>query len=149
MIFHKTILIMKTISIDFDGVIHRYSEGWKDGSIYDGPVPGAFAAIEDLLADGWSVFVLSTRSPRQIRRWFRQPLVNDGMDEVFGTYLAPFKSEVIPFWKRFWNKKNVVGITRRKLPANIYLDDRGMWFNGDWKGVLAEVEYFKTYQGVS
>lgn len=28
----------KTIVFDFDGVIHRYSKGWQNGSIYDKPV---------------------------------------------------------------------------------------------------------------
>ena len=35
----------KTIVFDFDGVIHKYSKGWQDGSIYDEPVEG----IKDLI----------------------------------------------------------------------------------------------------
>ena len=27
------------VAFDFDGVIHRYSKGWQDGSIYDEPFP--------------------------------------------------------------------------------------------------------------
>jgi hypothetical protein len=27
--------------MDFDGVIHKYSKGWLDGSIYDEPMEGA------------------------------------------------------------------------------------------------------------
>ena len=29
---------MKTIAVDFDGVIHKYSKGWQGGEIYDEPV---------------------------------------------------------------------------------------------------------------
>src|SRR3546814_17831472 len=36
-----------TVALDFDGVIHRYSKGWRGGVIHDPPMPGA---IEDVKA---------------------------------------------------------------------------------------------------
>ena len=43
----------KTIVFDFDGVIHKYSKGWQDGSIYDEPTPGVSAVIEKLHNKGY------------------------------------------------------------------------------------------------
>src|SRR5690606_42044179 len=40
---------MKTVAVDFDGVIHAYSRGWQDGSIYDEPVPGAVDGLRQLM----------------------------------------------------------------------------------------------------
>jgi hypothetical protein len=36
------------VLVDFDGVIHRYSKGWGDGTVYDPPVAGARAALRKL-----------------------------------------------------------------------------------------------------
>ena len=36
------------IGIDFDGVIHRNSLGYHDGTIYDPPMEGTKEALEDL-----------------------------------------------------------------------------------------------------
>lgn len=149
----------KTIAIDFDGVIHKYSKGWEDGSIYDGCVDGALMAISDLFNNGYSVFILSTRSPRQIRKWLSKHLNNGGFlrlgnlgdpDEYPGNqYFTPYcmGCKVIPWYTKFWtNKQRVIGITNRKLAAHVYIDDRAMIFKGDWSSISNDIANFKTYQ---
>jgi mitochondrial fission protein ELM1 len=145
---------MKTIAIDFDGVIHKYSKGWQDGKCYDIPVDAVFEAIRKIFDEGHSVFIFSTRSPKQIKRWMKEntyesDYVHNGMGADPDDYCYPkfgFTVKVIPFWKKFWNEKNVVGITKRKLPAHCYIDDRAINFKGDWEQTLTEIKNFKTYQ---
>ena len=113
----------KTICIDFDGVIHLYRHGFRDGSIYDIPVEGAFNAIKRLLPH-YNIVVMSTREPKTILDWFlKQP-----------TWKYPVK--IIPNDGKFeWTEKGVVGITNRKLKAMVYIDDRGLRFT-NWKDIL-------------
>lgn len=41
-----------TLCIDFDGVLHQYSQGWKGPvEIYDPPVPGAISWLQKIIAD--------------------------------------------------------------------------------------------------
>lgn len=128
-----------TIAIDFDGVIHRYSEGWKDGEIYDTPVPGAFEAIQALQDKGAAVFIFSTRDPYQIADWMNR-------------FAPDIECEVLPpDFGVFWNGKNrtprhdasdrVVGITQRKLAATCYIDDKAIPFTGDWDAALNMVRF--------
>jgi hypothetical protein len=144
----------KTIAIDFDGVIHKYSKGWQDGKCYDQPIDGCFEAIQELFKQGYSVFIFSTRSAKQIKRWIKEhayesDYVVNGMGGDPNDYNYPkygFTVEVIPFYKKFWNKRNVLGITKRKLPAHVYIDDRALCFTGDWGSTIKSIQTFKTYQ---
>lgn len=132
---------MKTIAIDFDGVIHKYSKGWHDGTCYDEPTEGAEIFLRDLMKyKGVSVFILSTRSPKQIEKWLIKhmpftfgPLAEDCSQINGGNGWGIRK---IPFWVKFWDNPDVIGITQKKLPAVVYIDDRAIRFTGSWKDVL-------------
>lgn len=112
----------KTICVDFDGVIHKYSKGYKDGSIYDEPVEGAFETIERMLKIH-NVVILSTREPKQIFEWLL----------ARKDWHLPIK--VIPPNTLVWEEKGIVGITCRKVKALFYIDDKGLRFT-NWKDML-------------
>lgn len=105
------------VAFDFDGVIHKYSEGWQDGSIYDEYNPEILDLILLLNTMKIPVFILSTREPKQIKEWW---------DEQEFT----LKAEVIEPNTLFFNDLDYVGITRTKLPAQIYVDDRAYKYTG-------------------
>lgn len=115
----------KTVAIDFDGVIHKYSEGWKDGSAYDVPMDDTRASIELLIKSGYRVVIFSTRDPIQIQAWFE-------------THLPEFRTAIMEPHERFWNNEGIIGITRHKPVAFAYIDDRAIRFH-TWQMALAEL----------
>lgn len=115
-----------TVAIDFDGVIHGYSRGWQDGSIYDPPIDGAIEGLRELLLDE-AVFVFTSRDPSQVARW----LTGYGFDVVADTGPGP--------GRHFWNQRGVLLVTNRKLPATSYLDDRAVRFTS-WPQALADLK---------
>lgn len=107
-----------TLAVDFDGVIHAYSKGWADGTIYDPPLPGALEGLRTLL-DQDAVFIFTTRDVGQVAAWFldRGFHVRTGHD-------GPF-----------WNERGPLLITNQKLAATAYLDDRAIRFE-NWDQAL-------------
>lgn len=119
-----------TLAIDFDGVIHRYSKGWQDGSIYDPPMPGAFPAIM-LLMERYAVFVHTTRSPVMVAMWITEHSGIEAYADVPGG--SP----------DFWNTQGVLLVTNRKLPAVAYIDDRAIRFES-WPQVTHDIEVLEA-----
>jgi hypothetical protein len=115
-----------TVAVDFDGVIHAYSKGWQDGAIYDGPVPGAFEALA-LLMETSAVMVHTTREPGSVARWIRE---HSGIETCWHQ-----DENTVP---EFWNYRDCILVTRRKLPAVAYIDDRAIRFTG-WKQALDDL----------
>ena len=105
------------IAFDFDGVIHKYSKGWQDGSIYDEINLDALDLMSVLIATKIPVFILSTRDPKQIKEWWdKLPIA--------------MPCEIIDDTCTFYNKLDAVGVTNRKLAAQLYIDDRAYKYEG-------------------
>ena len=111
-----------TIAIDFDGVIHKYSNGWQNGEIYDDPIEGAFEKILRLYLDGFHICIFTARTELEpIREWWNK------------WYNIKFpKSEMFP-----------LEITNIKPPAIAYIDDRGITFT-NWNDVYDSLSETKT-----
>ena len=97
---------MKTIAVDFDGVLHAYSKGWNGGSIYDSPVPGSQEAIRSLQHVGFEVIIFTTR---------------ENLSEVSAWLVR--------------NEFPSVAVTNRKPLAFAYIDDRAIRFT-NWGDML-------------
>lgn len=60
------------VCFDFDGVIHKYSKGWQDGSIYDEYNKNILDLMIFLQKSGIPIFICSTRESYQIISWWNK-----------------------------------------------------------------------------
>ena len=110
----------KTIVFDFDGVISSYKSGWKGATIIpDPPVTGIREVIADLRKD-CKVVVVSTRCFQE-----------GGIDAI----------------KKYLDKYNIVvdDVLGEKPPAYVYVDDRGLTFDGNTVGLADKIRSFESW----
>ena len=127
------------ICVDFDGVIHSYSSGWKGvASIPDAPVPGAIEWLTEMLPcpdpfglwrdyhEGPIAVIYSSRSKSwRGRRAMKKWLIKHGLDPRL------ISSGALKF-------------PTKKPAAWLTIDDRAICFEGTFPTV-AEVEGFKPW----
>ena len=107
------------IAVDFDGVIHKYSKGWHDGTIYDGPMEGCYDAMCQLRDRGHEIVIYSSRA---FARETSKRSQRSAMKDWLRLHKIPFDSIA----------------TEGKPPAHVYLDDRALRFT-NWEDVFWEL----------
>ena len=120
------------LCMDFDGVIHSYTSGWKGADIIpDPPVPGALKFLVSAM-DHFSVAIFSSRSHQPggigamvawIGYWSVNPvhgMPNDFDHGVWGSLQWPTE----------------------KPAAFLTIDDRALTFDGTWP----EIETLKAFK---
>ena len=115
---------MSTVAVDFDGVIHAYSRGWADGTIYDEPVPGALDGLRTLMRT-YSVYIHTSRQPLPVAQWLNKR----GLAAI---------AETPDHLHEYWAHRGHLLVTQRKLPAIAYIDDRAVRFES-WGQALTAV----------
>jgi phosphoheptose isomerase len=110
------------VGIDFDGVIHRNSKGYYDGTIYDEPIDGSREALEKL-ASKYTVIVYTCKARSD------RGLVN-----------GKTGTQLIWEWLRKYDLDQYVSkVTAEKPRARFYVDDKAVRFE-DWESTFEMIE---------
>lgn len=112
---------LTNIGIDFDGVIHKNSKGYYDGTIYDDPIPGSLEALK-VISQKYDIIIFTAKAKKDRGK----------INGKTGTEMV---------WD--WLKKHNVDmyikdVTAEKPRAVAYIDDKAIRFN-NWDDVLKEV----------
>lgn len=121
------------LCLDFDGVIHLYTSGWKGADIVsDPPVPGALEFVYDAL-DRFEVHIFSSRSNQS------------GGIAAMKSFLAEgFMQDMRMDSQKVMETVQAIKFPKEKPPAFVTIDDRAIQFNGEFPD-LDKLAKFKPW----
>ena len=113
------------LGIDFDGVIHKNSKGFFDGTIYDDPIEGTEESLKRL-SKKYTLILYTTKAKPD------RGLIN-----------GKTGTELVWEWlKKHKFDKYISKVTSEKPRAVAYIDDKAIRFN-DWNHCFASLEAAK------
>lgn len=122
------------LCLDFDGVLHSYTSGWKGADrIPDKPVPGAFDFLGKAVFE-FEVHIFSSRS--------NQPGGIDAMKEWLAKWWSINDQEPPVDYRSL--VESCLHFPTQKPPAMVTIDDRAITFTGEWPSMDA-LKAFKPW----
>ncbi len=149
---------LPTIVLDFDGVIHSYTSGWKGPRVITDPVvPGAMEFLYYMTED-YQIAIYSSRSHyfggrRAMKKYIKENLkkfikdivensgevndyaLNDEEDSILVNDIVNVELNTT---------MSCITFPKYKPPAIITIDDRAITFKGKWP-TASEIDNFKTW----
>lgn len=111
----------KTLCLDFDGVLHSYTSGWKGADVVsDPPVPGAIEFLLNAI-EHFRVCIYSSRS--------HEPGGIEAMQDWLSSHLPD--SDVLV----------QIEFPDHKPSAFVTLDDRAITFDGTWPSITTLLHF--------
>jgi hypothetical protein len=105
-----------TVCVDLDGVLNTF-DVWCGPEYFHPPRAGAKELLQSLQATGYRVVILTVRWHEWVAAWLEKNGLREFVDEV----------------------------TDKKPPAHVYIDDRAVCFNGDFRATLTAVQRFRPF----
>lgn len=119
------------LCLDWDGVIHSYTSGWKGARIIrDPPVEGAMKFIWDA-SEHFVIAIFSSRSNQPGGRLAMQSYLYDHFKAYWGTHATQAD-----------DKLSEIQWPTEKPAAFVTIDDRAITFTGTWP----EIETLKAFK---
>jgi hypothetical protein len=143
------------LCLDFDGVIHSYTSGWKGATVIPDPAtPGAIEFILEAL-NTFEVAIFSSRSHqfggrRAMKKWLKRAIAQWQSDNGLDWSNLPFYVQnygAPPGYDEAEWPSMIIQMIRWpifKPPATITLDDRAVTFTGAWPAI-SELQAFKPW----
>lgn len=116
------------LALDFDGVIHDYKHGWREGKLYGHVTPGFFAWAAE--AARYFTLVIHTSRAKD----------EEGVKKIMSwlAYEAEAAGDI--------NAAALFDIQAEKPPALITIDDRCIRFEGDWSDPALDPSALRAFK---
>lgn len=130
------------LCVDFDGVIHSYTSGWKGADVIpDPPVPGALRWLWKA-TEWFDVHIYSSRTQQERGREAMQAWMLDHSRQEFGDNhpMSEIRGDLEPAYQY------PITFSHEKPAAFLTIDDRALCFEGDWSEIdPADLLNFKPW----
>jgi hypothetical protein len=122
-----------TLCIDFDGVVHRYSKGWQDGTIYDDVTDGFFEWAAEAQRY-FKLVIYSSRSKDMNQRTLMAMWLYEQRNKWIAAH-GPADVDLID-----------IEFAHEKPPAFLTIDDRCQPFGGRWDDVHLDPKLLRQFK---